>query len=269
MLPNFLIVGAMKAATSTLRDVLNTHPDIYLAPRELHYFIDSGFERGLRWYEQQFEAAASAVAVGEKSPSYCYAPEAPCRIAATLPDVRLVFLLREPGARSYSNYWQRVAFGEEKKSFDAVIEAELSGNRRSIWSMYLKRSLYLEQVDRILEQFPRGNVYLGLYEDFQREPHRMLAEICRFLGVRDDFSFDVERRSNVTSIPVSRKVARITRRLLGEGAAASAISRLNIRRRSGYPRMSPATRERLDRYFAPFNEQLAKRTGLDLGVWRG
>src|SRR5690606_19149476 len=115
MLPNFLVIGAQKAGTTWLYDVLRRHPDIFLPEtKELSYFcqLDSDgnelnhFSRlDLAWYEGFFSAQDTETAIGEISPMYLCDEMAPRRIASTFPSIKLIAALRDPVERAASEYW--------------------------------------------------------------------------------------------------------------------------------------------------------------------
>ncbi len=139
-LPNFIIVGAMKSGTSTLRDLLTLRDDVFLPPGEVHFFSDDEkYARGMDWYASLFATAQTAVAVGEKTPTYSYLPECAVRIHQHLPDVKLVWLFRDPVARTYSHYWHSVKNGSERLSFHAAIETESDRVRKDRWRGYQLR----------------------------------------------------------------------------------------------------------------------------------
>src|SRR4051794_13012479 len=107
-LPNFLVVGAQRSGTTIFHQILLTHSEIYVPSRrkEIHFF-DRYFDRGLNWYKSYFppeNAAARYSAIGEVTPDYLAIPEVPARIHATLPNCRLIFILRNPIERAYSWY---------------------------------------------------------------------------------------------------------------------------------------------------------------------
>src|SRR4051794_34967159 len=121
MLPNFLIIGAAKAGTTSLYHYLRQHPDVYMSTiKEPNYFC---FEeqlpeyapvRTLAEYESLFDGASSQPAVGEASTQYLNSAAAPRRIANILPNVRLIVSLRNPADRAYSSYLGRVWGGRER-----------------------------------------------------------------------------------------------------------------------------------------------------------
>ena len=100
--PSFLIVGALKAGTTTLTDELVKHPEIGVPVKELHFF-NANYEKGLAWYEQQFGRCSEQI-VGEATPTYGYHPHLPKIIKRDYPNVKIIWILRDPVFRSYSNY---------------------------------------------------------------------------------------------------------------------------------------------------------------------
>lgn len=107
-LPNFLIIGAQRSATRWLRTNLQEHPDVYTSTVSLSFFSNQPRmrKRGLRGYQMQFDAWNGERVVGESSPSYLLLANEPhqvaARIDASLPDVRLIALVRQPVERMYS-----------------------------------------------------------------------------------------------------------------------------------------------------------------------
>ncbi len=108
MLPNFLIVGAEKAGTTTLAFTLAEHPEAFMCePKEPRFFINPYWDRGLSWYESLFRGAVDHKAIGEASPAYTWAPEygeAPKRIYECLGDIRYIYAVRDPVQRMISHY---------------------------------------------------------------------------------------------------------------------------------------------------------------------
>jgi hypothetical protein len=123
-LPDFLILGAQKAGTTALYAYLRWHPEI-TGPswKEVSYF-DRHYRRGLSWYRGHFPIGAGDRLVGEASPGYLFHPLAPERVRATVPDAKLIALLRDPVDRALSHYHHEVALGREPLSFDEALEAE-------------------------------------------------------------------------------------------------------------------------------------------------
>ncbi|MGH8890407.1 MAG: sulfotransferase domain-containing protein [Acidothermaceae bacterium] len=256
MPPAFMLAGFVKAGTTTLFDRLAAHPDV-LPPRHrlLHYFSYE-YERGGKWYTEQFPAVARARTqavlrqrrpiTGEGSPSYADHPLAPQRVHADFPDVRLIFLLRNPIERAYSHYNMSRRDGEEPlETFEEAVDAEegrLAGEFERVLEQpnyrafnlstysYLTRGRYAEHVNRWLAVFPREQVLLLTTEELTQSWAETMGRCWGFLGLRDIDSGPVQRLNSAS-----------------------------------YSSMNPATRERLREYFAPHNVETAKLLGRDPG----
>src|SRR4051812_23135116 len=101
LLPNLLVIGAAKAGTTSLWHYLDAHPSVFMAPaKELHFFdLDENWNRGIPWYAEHFAGSESSPVVGEATPGYTrypHRPHAAARAAATVPDARLIYLVRDP-----------------------------------------------------------------------------------------------------------------------------------------------------------------------------
>jgi hypothetical protein len=224
-LPNFLVIGAAKAGTTSLEAYLRQHPDIFLNStfKELRFFAYDGQPPSyagpgdvesnehtittLRAYEAQFERASGRKAIGEVSPVYLYSERAPERIEHYIPDVKLIAVLRNPVERAYSHYMHlRRDRRESEESFARALALEDDRIRkRWEWSWHYRRvGLYHAQLERYLERFDRSQIRIFLYDDFQKDPGGMTRDVFRFLGVDDTFVPDTSVRFNVTGLPRSR-----------------------------------------------------------------
>jgi hypothetical protein len=179
-LPNFLIIGAMKGGTTSLWHYLRSHPQVFMPQRkEPHFFSDAGvWSRGLEWYEGQFsEAPQTAVAVGEASTSYSKYPErpgVPARIASVIPDIRLIYVIRQPIERMRSQYLHHVAMGREQ---DPVEKALLSK------PTYVNNSRYAMQIACYLEHFPRDQLLILTSEELRGDRVPALRRVYQFLEI--------------------------------------------------------------------------------------
>jgi hypothetical protein len=183
--PTFLVIGAMKAGTTSLHRYLAAHPQVFAAPdKELNFFVEEmNWSRGWSWYEAHFSDAGSALAVGESSPSYTSYPwrkGVPERIAAALPDVRLVYLLRHPVDRLQSQYSHRAMKEERRPPEEAVFD-----------DRYLGKSRYAEQVEQYLEHFDRGQLLLVGSEDLSERRVETMARVYSFVGVNPEWRGEV------------------------------------------------------------------------------
>jgi hypothetical protein len=268
-LPNFLIVGAMKAGTTSLRGYLRQHEEIYLARREVHFFDrEHNYRRGMSWYERQFASDQRHRAVGEKTPAYCFFPRVPERIHRHLPGVKLIWLLRDPVARAHSHYWHLLRKGEERAGFEAILKQGLQEEQAGgPVPEYLGKGRYAEQIERYLRLFPRERMLFLLFEDFIRNPKPSLRAIFEFIGVTPDVTIDTQRRRNTGALPRSVSLSWYSKKLFGDSWPHQLIRKLNRSPRTGYPPMSEETRELLCQYYRPHNRELANLLGSELKAW--
>lgn len=198
--PTFLVIGAMKAGTTTLRDQLATHPDVFMSEqKELHYFSGRNWDRGPSWYAAQFEPGADAVARGEASPSYSQRdifPDAAERILAALPDISLVYLVRHPIERLQSMYLHQCANGRETRPITEAVTVD---------SYYLNASRYAWQLDAYLASIPADRVLVVTTDALADDPRATLATVFDFVGV-DPHRVEIEpvRRGRTQDKRVSR-----------------------------------------------------------------
>lgn len=215
MIPEFIIVGTMKSGTSTLRHYVSQHPEIYMPSGEVHFFYEEGrgnWQKGLQWYKSQFQEASPDQITGEKTTTYSYLPDTAERIHDILPDVKLIWIFRDPIDRAYSNYWHAVCGGAEPLGFAEAVRRE---DERDIWKGYVRRSQYAEQVDRYLDHFDREQMHFCLFEDLKTEPESLLKQLFQFLDVDPRYSERLNQRArkNVTHIPRSTTFRYLTPQL--------------------------------------------------------
>ena len=217
-LPNFLIVGAAKAGTTSLFDYLDSTEDIFLShPKEPKYFT-----RNVRWdmysgpgdrkaysgqinnfsdYCALFKKAQGAVAIGEASADYLYYHQISiAEIKQYLKDPQIFIILRNPIDRAYSAYKHLVIRGRESESFERALKLEEERKQKHyefIW--YLKDTgLYYEQVKDFIESFSNAHVFV--FEDWLKDFGALANEVRQYLGL-DAVVWPNIIRSNVSGIP--------------------------------------------------------------------
>ena len=232
-MPNFLIIGAAKAGTSSLYHYLKQHPQIYMSPKkELRFFSLVGEKldfcgpgdkqlyrknsiTDLETYRSFFSGVADEIAVGEASPGYLYYPNAPENIKSYIPEAKLIAILRDPVERAYSHFLHNLRKGKEPLTdFAQAIQEEetrTQGNWSRNWH-YLKTGLYYAQVKRYFNTFDRRQIKIYLYEEFSRTPLKVVQDIFSHLDVEPTFIPDVSRKYNVSGIPKNRALQAILTR---------------------------------------------------------
>lgn len=196
-LPNFIIGGAARSGTTWLYEIADAHPEIAMAkpprPEPKFFLVDPLYERGLAYYaETWFAPLPQGLRLGEKSTAYLESPAAAQRIRAALPDVRMVFLLRNPIDRAYSNYvWSRQN-GHERESFERALALEDERERSAPPEQrfvrpfaYFSRGLYATHLRRYFAIFPRERMLILRYEDIAVRPRDVALSFQRFLGVAE------------------------------------------------------------------------------------
>src|ERR671915_1370169 len=210
--PNFFIVGAQKAATTSLYFYLKEIPGVYMSPvKEPLYFAahaiqNSAFDviRDKKEYLRLFEKARGYIAVGEASTGYLWDPDAPKLIHQTVPHARIIMILRDPIERAYSNYLMYKKYGGIKSSFydelmrDSKIQEKLYGKSQ----LYVEMGMYYEQVKRYFDIFGREQVKVIIFEEFVQHPEQTVNEVLAFLGVKYTVR-EIREQHNPYSVPRS------------------------------------------------------------------
>jgi len=246
-LPDFLVIGAQRAGSTSLFAQLCAHPGV-AAPshKEIHYFDLQSF-RGLRWYRSHFPPAARARGriTGEASPYYLFHPAAPARVAEALPDVRLIALLRDPVARAYSHYQLSVRDGHEALGFEDALRGEadrLAGEEERLLAdrayrshahrhqSYAARGAYAEQLRRWRRHVAPERLLVVSSEELFADPAGTASVVLQFLGLE-----------------------------------AASVPPLPVRNQRPYPPMSDGARALLEARFEEPNRELYALLGRDLG----
>jgi hypothetical protein len=190
--PNFLIIGAHKAGTTSLHAYLGLHPEIQMSRRkELSFFagpvsgatLVSRWHLGPDWYRANFPG--SETRHGESSTSYTNFPiikGVPQRIHAAIPEVKLIYLVREPIGRFVSHYMHVRGIGRERRSLAQVLNSP-----QLMSSAYTVRSLYWLQLRQYLDQFDANQILVISLEDLRSDRRAVLQKTFRFLDVDPKF----------------------------------------------------------------------------------
>lgn len=250
--PSFLIVGAQRAGTTSMYKTLIEHPDVLGAGlhKGVHYF-DTHHDKGPNWYRGHFptrfrarrvqRATGHAPITGEASPYYMFHPLVPERIAKEIPEAKLIVMLRDPVERAYSAFTHERARGFETESFERAIDLEaerLAGvdeqftadpNHQSLahqHNAYLARGRYVEQLERLERHVGRERIHVVDSDELFVDAEPLIRETVDFLGLTPWAPATLQKRN-----------ARPRRSLEGQ------------------------VRERLEQYFEPYDERLAKWWG--------
>jgi len=272
-LPDFFIVGAMRSGTTSLARYLGARPDVFVpAEKELHFFDAPPAKQDLELYRRHFIGAAGCLAVGEATQSYMYEEQPAARMAAAVPDARLIAILRNPVDRAYSHYWMSRERGREDLSFVDALAAEperlaTGGKAAGVYHSYVHRGHYMEQLQRLCTHYPRESLLVVLFEDLCDRPVETFQTVCRFLQLDEllvpaEVGRPANRYVGIRSLRLRRLNLRLPARL------RPFVGRLNARR-SEYTPMGSAVRRDLEGRFQGGNRALAAWLGRDLSPWQG
>jgi hypothetical protein len=255
IMPDFIIIGAMNCGTTSLYRDLIEHPCITPAFKKEIFFFSHNFKRGVDWYRSHFTSSLfklyakhickQNILTGEASPYYIFHPQVPRRISQTIPEVKLIALLRNPIDRAYSQYNMRRIKGHETLSFEEAIEKEeerLKGEKEKMLKdenyssysyqmySYLSRGIYVDQLKAWMNFFPREQFLILKSEDFFSDPPSIYRQVLKFL----DLSIWEPKH----------------------------YGKYNAH---DYQTMNSATRKRLISYYEPYNQELYQYLGMNFG----
>jgi hypothetical protein len=242
MLPNFLVIGAAKAGSTSLYEYMKGHPDVFMPPtKELDFFVsEKNWKLGLEWYEHQFDTATHSVrAIGEASVRYTMHPwyeGIPERIATVLPNARLIYIVRHPITRMISHYQHRVRANHEHRALEEALFGE---------PLYLNTSRYAYQLERYLEFFPVEQILVVVTEELRQNRAATLNRVLGFLDLDPGTGEEsITTEYNVTSTKrAPRTATEILMRLPGWNRFASSIPEAvkQVGRRLSHHQMRPVT----------------------------
>jgi len=254
VLPNFLIIGPPKSGTSSLFYYLCLHPCVAIPKKKEIYFFDLDYSNGMNWYKAHFPtifqkyimiAQHGYFSTGEATPSYLFNPHAPKRVYQSIPDVKLIILLRNPIDRAYSHYYHMVRCGYESLSFgDAIAkEQEWLPRERELYSLddkyissryrnfsYLAQSIYIDQILNWHKYFSKQQLLIINSEHFYNNTRAAMKTAYDFLSLPEN----ILNQFQPTNV-------------------------------SRYPPMNPTTRKKLIEYFMPHNQRLYDYLALNYG----
>lgn len=285
--PDFLIVGAQKAGTTSLYQYLRSHPEIWFPDgvKETHFFTywgASGYESESprvqvttkkEEYLDLFAEAPPDCVAGEASPSYLYDSNAPRRIKRFNPQISLIAILRDPVQRAYSNYLHAVRSGRESHSFEEALELESKRIESGAPNMlhYRSKGFYGRQIARYDEHFESDQLLILLSDDLWQNRTSTLRRVLKFLDVNPDLSLDASERHGASGVP-KNPILRGLYRMKGLRRAVEAIIPRSVRATLRNvllhrPEIDPATAQRLREEYREDLKTLQELTGKDVSHW--
>lgn len=224
--PNFFIIGAPKAGTTSLFDYLTQHPEVFpTSIKEPNFFAnEQKYAKGFPWYLEKYFAGAEAYRLrGEATPEYLRsgAVVAPrIREHIGVEGVKLIVILRDPVDRAWSNYMHLHSYLIEELSFRQAldVEAERVEENPTTFAAYYAQGLYAAHLKEWFRHFPKEQFLFLLFEDLRQDPTGLLGHVFEFLGVDPEAEVDTGQKRNATGEPRNKllvKAVRRSQRLVG------------------------------------------------------
>jgi Sulfotransferase domain len=282
--PNFFLVGAAKAGTTSVYAYLSQHPQVFFpCIKEPHFFtqvrvsehqrpfVEAIIERAE--YLRLFREAHDFRVVADASPSYLWHPDVPHRIRTQVPDAKIAILLRDPVERAHSHYLMDYREGVQDLDFYDALVHDLSRREKGwgISSLYFELGQYAQQVSRYLETFPPEQVRILFFEDFRRDVKRSLRELVKFLeldiaaidGIDTSKTYNhyAEPRHEIMRRLAGARMSRILGQTIVPRKAGRLIFERFFLRRVCKPPIDPRARDLLCALYDPDIAELEKVLG--------
>ncbi|MBT5222314.1 MAG: sulfotransferase [Gammaproteobacteria bacterium] len=282
-----ICIGAEKAGTTTLHALFESHLDVLTAfEKETGFFYDDArFEHGFSWYiDTYFSGADEHQFLFEADPNYGYFGKCIERICGHIPDARIIFILRNPVHRAFSQFLMMKKWGLEPLDFEHACAAEPERIAKGDWQKghfgYLDRSNYLPQIRKVLQFFPPQQVYFMKFEDFVVDQQSEYNGVLDWIGL-ECISNQEEKHANKSSTskvqwfsqlihhPRHRKIRQWIASVVGKERALNIKAKLErtIQSEKKVEKLSPETYTHLWQRFSEDIAEIERLTGLDLQSW--
>jgi hypothetical protein len=209
MLPNFLIIGAQKSASTFVHECLREHPEVFMPRQEIAFFQDPDYlESDISQLHSIFEGAKNHKALGIKCPDYLARQECPARIYKHIPDAKLIVVLRNPVERAVSAYYWYMQVGIiPVRPLEEGINDLISGSYHKRYPRaqeIIDYGFYYEQLMRYLQYFNRKQLLILQQDDLKDSPHGTISQIYKFLDIEEGYlpkALNKQPKQSIYSIP--------------------------------------------------------------------
>lgn len=265
---DFIIVGVMKCGTTTLGHYLYEHPEVAIPDWEVAFFnTPERFAKGYGYYEDyvaKFSSPETKIS-GEKTP-YSYEPNSAFEIHKYNPEIKLIWIFRNPTDRAWSNYTHDLWHMDEHKSFEKCLKDE---NNRELLFQYISKGQYIDQVKEYLKYFDKSQMHFIVLEEFVKNKKLMLIDLFDFLGIgHGGYDFEQKIHSKKSYQPKYNPMyLHLLKKVIGtKNRVWNWFWNLNFKDKTKQS-MKPKTRAWLDNYYLPYNNELSELIGKDLSIW--
>lgn len=268
MLPNFLVVGGNRCATTWIYECLTEHPNVYMSKIKQIHFFDLNYSKGINYYETFFNDADKNTyrAIGEASPSYLASPECAKRIKKNLPDSKIIAILRNPVERAFSQY---VIFKENYDKIACSFEEAVK-----VKPALIDDGVYFKHLKRYYQFFDEKQILILLYDDLIYDQNMFIKKIYKFIDVYPDFiPSALNKKINTKVFPKLRKVLNFAKLEWSINIIKKSFFDQYIRilgnklQKKKNPTMNQETRKNLIEFFKSPNADLEKLIDRNLDSW--
>ncbi|MFX0132201.1 MAG: sulfotransferase domain-containing protein, partial [Candidatus Hodarchaeota archaeon] len=217
--PNFIIAGTARSGTTTLYSYLKQHPEICMSSIKEPEFFSRYYNKGIEWYLRfffklnkqsskkiflyallpRFKRCRNEKFVGEATTRYFHYPKAVERIYKFNPHFKLIFILRNPITRAFSNYVREIQTKGIRERFEKIIKTNHIRRKE-----YLNPGRYFTHLSRFLKYFSKKQIHIIIFEKFLSNPNKILKNVLSFLGANNTFNFNHNIiKSNPSVMPIS------------------------------------------------------------------
>jgi hypothetical protein len=284
-LPNFIICGAAKSATTSLFSALNQHPSIYMPRIKEVDFFSHRYTENIETYKDYFLKAKNNQIIGEASPDYMFVKGSAKKIKKHLPDVKLIFILRNPVDRAYSNYLHKQRDGEENRTFEVAINEELMSlqisHEQNLKYGYLERGFYSRQLESFYNIFDKNQIMIIRFEEIEDDINIVCSRIFKWIQVD---SMNINKSIVFSNSASSARFQYLNKVIRGGGVIKKIVIKIlprkiyspikwyfvnkNLQQLKNKSIPISVTKVRMMKIFDNEIERLSNLTGINFNTWR-
>jgi len=278
--PNFFIVGASKAGTSSLYAYLNNIPGIFMSSVKEPNFLSSAnikdrsvFQiRNEKEYLDLFKNVKNEKIIGEASPHYLSDPESPRRIYQVSPRAKILISLRDPVERAFSHYLMYVRSGWIKSTFQEVVNTFFEDKNRVPENIVVGRGIYYDPIKRYLDLFGQKHIKILVFEEFIENPKSTIEEILKFLDLKYEIkNFQVQvynkygaPRDALTAYVFRNKSIKFMAEKLISASSRKFLKERFLLKQQSKPEMDKSDKEKLIKFYRDDVVKIKTLLGRDL-----
>ena len=301
IIPNFLVGGPPKCASTSLNFYLKQHPEIYMSPVKQTKFFSLDYDQGTDFYLQQYFANVAAEKMaGEATPTYFLLPFVIERIKKFNPDMKLIFCLRNPVERAYSGWSMRINNGTEDLPFKEALEANarqradhpftgeqgakewFADQKRNDrkddagFRTYIEGSMYAYNLKNYYQHFDKSQIKIIFLDQLQKDLHGTLRTLFEFLGVQPDFQVPNTEQKNTYKkskikfldpiLGKNKKLSKLLSRIMPKSFKKTIRDKMYVE--GSKKKLMPEERIFAWQYFKDEVNELEQLLNIDLSHWK-